>query len=334
MTSAESVTEAPLIAGFDTVLFDLDGVLYAGSEPIPKAAETTGRLRERGTRLAYVTNNAAHPPDAVAGKLTAMGIPAEPTEVVTSAQATAKLLADRLPAGARVLVVGGAGLVDALESYGLAPVFAESDGPVAVAQGFHPTVGWAQLAEGAYAVARGLTWVASNTDRTLPTDRGLAPGNGALIETLRIATGRNPEVAGKPERPLFDQAIARTGAERALVVGDRLDTDIAGASAAGLPSLLVLTGVSRVSDLLAAPPGHRPTYLGSDLDTLCLPYAAPELDGRTARCGGWVVRLRDGAVALDGDGGRDEALRALAAFAWSHADGAGLDFSRIDLAGE
>lgn len=306
----------PLIEAYDTLLFDLDGVVYVGAEAVPGAPERLADLRSAGHRVAYVTNNAARRPDTVAAQLTRLGIDAGPEDIVTSAQAAARLVADQVPAGSPVLVVGGEGLVTALEESGLRPVFASADAPAAVVQGFHPDVGWRLLAEGAYALARDVPWVASNVDRTLPTDDGLAPGNGTLVEVLRMVTGREPVVAGKPGRPLLDEAIRRTGGTRALVIGDRLDTDIEGAYNAGLPSLLVLTGVTTVDDLLSAPPEQRPTYLSSDLGGLFVPHDAPDARADGASCGGWAARLVDGAATLDGGGDRDDAIRALAAACW------------------
>lgn len=326
--------DTPLAQRYSAVLFDLDGVLYAGSRPIPGAPRAVSKLHAAGSTLGFVTNNAARTPVEVAGKLTELGIPATPGQVVTSAQAAARLLADTLPGGSKVLVVGGAGLIEAVTGRGLRPVFAVADEPAAVVQGFHPDLGWRDLAEGAYAVTRGAVWVASNTDRTLPTDEGFAPGNGALVEAIRMATGRSPRVAGKPERPVFDEALGRVGSapEAALVIGDRLDTDIAGARNAGLDSLLVLSGVTRVHDLLIAPVGHRPDYIASDLSAIFEPYRAPAADGGRIRCGDWLVDVSGDRVRLDGGGPVDEAIRALAAYAWWHADPNALDFGAVDIA--
>jgi glycerol 3-phosphatase-2 len=253
---------------YDVALLDLDGVIYVGSEPVDHAVAALARARAVGMRLAFVTNNAARRPEAVAEQLTGLGVSASADEVVTSAQAAVRLLADLLPAGARVLVVGGDGLKAALVERGLTPVARADDDPAAVVSGFHPDVGWRLLAEGAYAVAAGLPWVASNVDPTIPMPRGNAPGNGALVEAIRLATGREPIVAGKPEPPIHHEAILRTAARHPLVVGDRLDTDIAGAVRSGTDSLLVLTGVSGAADLVAAPPASRPTFVARDLRAL------------------------------------------------------------------
>lgn len=215
----------PLALRYDAALLDLDGVVYVGAAAVPGAPEALARARAAGMRLAFVTNNAARTPHAVAAQLSALGVPTEPTEVVTSAQAAARVVAGLVPPGSTVLVVGGEGLAVALRERGLRPTSSMEDSPRAVVQGYHPTVGWRLLAEGAFAVQAALPWVASNTDRTIPTARGPAPGNGTLVEVIRMATGADPLVAGKPERALHSESIERVGARRPLVVGDRLDTD-------------------------------------------------------------------------------------------------------------
>ncbi|WP_020577475.1 HAD-IIA family hydrolase [Actinopolymorpha alba] len=319
----------PLAEIHDTALFDLDGVIYVGTRAVPRAPEMLARARQHGLRVAFVTNNSSRTPAAVADHLVQVGVPATVEEVVSSAQAAAGLVAERVPEGSRVLVVGGDGLVAALGERGLVPVYSAAQAPAAVIQGFHPDVGWRQLAEGAYALANDLPWIASNVDVTLPTDGGLAPGNGALVEVIRLATGKDPIVAGKPAPPLFHEAVARTHGKRPVVVGDRLDTDIQGAHASGMPSLVVLTGVTGLAELVAAPPNQRPTYLAHDLTGLFQPHPAPGVDGTSATCGGWKAELRSapgGArVVLDGDGDPLDGARALLAAVWAQPDPASVD---------
>ncbi|MDK0518700.1 HAD hydrolase-like protein [Streptomyces sp. ML-6] len=317
-----------LYEAYDTALLDLDGVVYAGGRAIVHAVDSLGTARDGGMHLAYVTNNALRTPAAVAEHLTELGIPAEPTDVITSAQAVARLMADQLPAGARVLVVGGEGLRVALRERGLVPVEYADDEPVAVAQGYGgPDMAWGRFAEAAYAIARGAVWFASNTDLTIPGARGIAPGNGAAVEVVRIATGAEPQVAGKPLPPMHRETVLRTGAERPLVVGDRLDTDIEGAFNGGVDSLLVLTGVTDAAQLVAAGPRHRPTYVDADLRGLLT--AQPEVTetGRGFVCGDWTASARGDELVLEGDGDALDGLRALCGAAWSHAgDGScGLD---------
>ena len=326
-----AASEQSLVETYDTGLFDLDGVVYVGSHAVPGVPAMVKRARDSGLRICFVTNNASRPPAAVVEHLGRVGVPATVDDVVTSAQAAASLLSDRVPAGSRVLVVGGDGLHAALLERGFVPVARAADRPAAVVQGFHPDVGWRQLAEGAYALAADLPWIASNVDRTLPTDGGLAPGNGTLVEVIRLATGRTPLVAGKPAAPLFAEAVARSGGHRPLVVGDRLDTDIEGAHSAGLPSLLVLTGVTQMRDLLLAPPNQRPTYLANDLGGLFTAHPSPVPVDGGARCNGWTATLHTDAagqhpsVVLSGDGDALDGARATLAAVWAAPDPAAVD---------
>lgn len=319
MTVGPLGSQEPLVGRHDAVFLDLDGVLYVGPRAVPGAASVMEELRRRSVPVAFLTNNASRTPDAVAEHLLGMGILAAAEEVVTSAQAAAGQLAADLPPGSRVLVIGGAGLRQAVVERGLSCVDRASDEPVAVVQGFDAGVGWRHLAEGAYAVAAGVPWYASNLDRTIPTADGVAPGNGALIDVVAQVTGRRPgTVAGKPHRALYDAAVARTAASRALMVGDRLDTDIEFANRVGLDSLLVLTGVTGLSELLRAGEAQRPTYVSSNLrDGLLEPHAPVVRDGGTWTCGGWTVRSREEELVLAGGGGQADAVRALCAAGWT-----------------
>lgn len=327
--SAVALSEA-----YDTALLDLDGVVYAGGEAIAHAVDALTVARAGGMHLAYVTNNALRTPDAVAGHLTELGVPAEAGDVITSAQAVARLIADDVPAGSPVLVVGGEGLRVALRERGLEPVdSADVPGLAAVVQGYGgPDMPWARFAEAGYAVARGVPWYASNTDLTIPGARGIGPGNGAAVEVVRIATGGvvEPKVAGKPLPPMHRETVLRTGARRPLVVGDRLDTDIEGAFNGGVDSLLVFTGVTDVAQLLAAVPEHRPTYVSADLRGLLVGQPEVVETGGAFACGGWRASVSGGALLLEGAGAAGEpgaldvmdGVRALCGAAWSEA-GAG-----------
>ncbi|MFF0415541.1 HAD-IIA family hydrolase [Kitasatospora sp. NPDC004745] len=321
--TAPGGSDRPLTEAYDTALLDLDGVVYAGPNAVEHAVEALDAARTAGMRLAYVTNNASRPPRVVAAHLTELGVPAEPGDVINSAQAAARLVAEKVPAGAKVLVVGGAGLEEALAERGLVAVRSLDEQPLAVVQGYDPSVGWAQLAEASYAVQQGLPWVASNTDLTVPTARGIAPGNGTLVAAVRAAAGVDPEVAGKPLPPMHRETVLRTGARRPLVVGDRLDTDIEGAFNGGVDSLLVFTGVTTPAQLLAAPVEHRPTYLAADLRGLLEPHPAVGREDGGAGCGGWVATAGDGVLRLSGGGDRWDGLRALCAAAWAALDADG-----------
>jgi glycerol-1-phosphatase len=324
--------DEPLATHYDVALLDLDGVVYVGPDAVPGVPDALAAVRRAGMRLAYVTNNAARTPESVAEHLSSLGVAARADEVITSAQAAAHYLADRLPAGAPVLVVGTTGLFAALRERGLTPVDSADEHPQAVVQGYSPELDWHQLAEGAVAIRAGATWIATNLDPTVPSRRGPLPGNGSLVAALRTATGVTPISTGKPDPTMHRESVERSGAERPIVVGDRLDTDIEGATRVGCPSLLVLTGVTTAADLLAAPPQLRPDYLGCDAGALLRTHPEPALTEGGARCGPWQVRVTgEGRRVLqlssvDGDrvaqSGADELdpLRALCAAAWVAQD--------------
>src|SRR6201985_607799 len=295
-------SKEPLCTAYDVALLDLDGVVYLGGTAIPGAAEALRKAAAAGMRLTYGPNNACRTPAAIAALLTSFGAPASPEDVVTSAQAAARLLAERLPAGAAVLVIGGSGLRMAVRERGLRPVSTAAERPRAVVQGYSPDVSYSMLAEGGLAVAAGALFVASNGDLTLPSRRGRQPGNGALIQVVATPPGVQRLVAGKPEPPLHHESVLRTGARHPLVVGDRLDTDIEGAHPAGTDSLLVLTRVTGPAEAVLAAPPQPPTYRPEDLAGLLEPHPEiEEKDGGYA-CGGWTACAGDGGLDLTGHG--------------------------------
>jgi glycerol-1-phosphatase len=310
--------EGPLCEAYDAALYDLDGVLYLGSGPIGHAAASVAAARAAGMRTAFVTNNASRRPAAVAELLTGLGIPAEATDVVTSAQAATRLLRERLAAGAQVLVVGAAGLAEEVELAGFAAVRVAGPEVAAVVQGYDPGTGWGALAEGCVALLSGALWVATNTDNTLPSPRGPLPGNGAMVAALQVATGCEPLVAGKPEPALHLESVARVGAVRPLVIGDRLDTDVLGAVRGGADSLLVLTGVVDVRTAISAPRGMRPTFVATDLRGLLAAQPPVEMGESTASCADSRADYDGGTVRVRGSG--TTALRAACALAWACAD--------------
>jgi glycerol-1-phosphatase len=314
-------TPLAIVDSYDAVLFDLDGVIYLGPVAVPGAAQGIAELRERGTKIGFVTNNAARPPVTVADHLVELGIPATAADVVTSAQAAAHLLINRFGAGARILAVGGEGVTVALSEVGLVPVHSADEHPVAVIQGYGFDLKWQELNEAAVAIHRGAHWVATNIDPTRPTERGLVPGNGAAVAAVQLAVQALPEVAGKPYRPLLDDTVGRLGAQHPLFVGDRLDTDIAGASNAGLDSMLVLSGSHRAEQLISATPGERPTFVGKDLRALLRPRLALDQSGGDFRCGTASASTVDGKLTVHRNGSTDiEAIWAAAHAAWWAAD--------------
>lgn len=319
--SRSSAGRTPL-DGVDVVLADLDGVVYTGPDAIPHAVESLNQAAAGGVRLGYITNNASRTDAAVAEQLSGFGLHVAPEDVVTSPQAAIRLLAGLVPAGSKILVVGGEGLTSVVEEAGFTVVTSADDEPAAVIQGFAPEVGWKQLAEASFALAggdEGIPWVATNTDWTIPVKRGIAPGNGTLVSAVHTAVGRLPVVAGKPEVAIFDEARARFGAKHPIFIGDRLDTDVQGANRAGIDSVLVLTGIDRAKQLLAAVPEQRPTFILEDLRGLHEPYPDVESGrGGATVVRGAAVRVNGTAVEIvrDGDSGVD-LLRAACHAIWN-----------------
>jgi glycerol 3-phosphatase-2 len=273
--------------------------------------------------LAFVTNNAARPPETVGAHLRELGVEAQDDDVVTSAQAAARLLADQLEEGSAVFLIGGPGLEQALVERGLRPVTEAGDDVAGVAQGYGPDMPWSQVVRGAILVASGLPWVVSNTDMTIPTATGVGPGNGTLVRLVAEYAGREPVVAGKPMSPLFEETLTRVGGERPLVVGDRLDTDIEGAVTMGWDSLLVLTGVTGLEELVNAAEHERPTFVAPDLSALARPQAAPEHSGGSTSLGGWTASVQQGRLVLEGGGDVEDWWCVVADAAWRHLDETG-----------
>lgn len=275
-------------------ILDLDGVVYIGADAVPHAIDSLNAAADRGVRLAAATNNANRPAADVAQHLVDLGLRIAAADVVTSAQAAAAELARALPAGAEVLAVGGPGVAWALESVGLRPLRASADLEIAddvarraaaVMMGYGPAVAWHDLAAASWAILRGVPWMATNTDSTVPTKFGRAPGNGSLVRALMHATGVQPQVAGKPQRALFETTIAEIGSRDVLVIGDRFDTDIDGAVACGLDSMLVLTGVHGLAELAEQPIERWPQFVVQDLRSLAAEMVAVEIDGGTVSVG-------------------------------------------------
>ena len=328
-------SDGPLCETYDLALLDLDGVVYIGPDAVPGAPLHLTEAARSGMHLAYVTNNASRPPGVVARHLRALGLPVQDHDVVTSAQAAARVLAESLPRGAKVFVIGGTGLFEALADLGLEPVQDIDVDPDAVVSGYHPDLLWKIVIDGAILVRRGLPWVASNTDLTVPTPHGRGPGNGVLVEAVARYAGREPVVAGKPQPPLFEETLRRCGGSHPLVVGDRLDTDIAGATNTGFDSLLVMTGVCGLPELVAAAPGQRPTYISADLAGLRSAHPVPELNGAGGTLDGCTAWVEDGALRVTGAPRPDDWWRLVAAVAWQHLDRTGqpVDVSALSAPG-
>jgi glycerol-1-phosphatase len=308
-----------LASQHDCLLCDLDGTLFRGAQPTAGAIETLAAVN---TRILFITNNASRGASEVAAHLRELGFRAKAEDVVTSAQTAARLLAEDLASDSAVLVVGTDALAGEVATVGLRPVRQWADDPVAVVQGHSEHTCWSNLAEAALAIQGGALWVAANVDVTLPSERGLLPGNGAMVAALRAATDAEPRVAGKPQPALFRDALSRGDFEAPLVIGDRMDTDIAGANAAELPSILVLTGVSTATDAIFAPVQQRATYLANDVRAL--------LDSsdllRVAAQPGWHVAVGSAEIivtASHNDNAPADGLpviRAVADAVWKETD--------------
>ncbi|MDO5661957.1 MAG: HAD-IIA family hydrolase [Brachybacterium sp.] len=312
--------DASLLVRYDALLLDLDGTVMHGGAPIPGAADGIRTARAAGAGIAFVTNNASRTPQQVVEHLAGVDVEAAVEEIVTSPQIAAGLLADQLENAAEVLVIGSDGLAEEIARVDLSPVREAGSGVAAVVQGFSPDLDWARLAEAAYALADpAVRWMATNTDATLPTERGMAPGNGSLVAAVAHATGRTPDVAGKPQPGMFHGAAERLASRRPLVVGDRLDTDIEGAGRAEMDSLLVLTGVNSVLDALHAEPLQRPTWIQADMTTLDRGVTDIAVHGTDARCGRASARFQDGDIHLDGDPDSLQSIHAALALVRRHA---------------
>jgi len=301
-----------LVDACDVVLLDLDGTVWSGGTALPNAVETIDGL---DVPAVYITNNAYRGPGEVAELLHGLGIRAEPGDVLTSAQAALSMAREHIEPGAKLLVLGSESFRSLAREAGYEVVASAEDEPRAVLHGHSPDTGWRELSEAALAIQRGADYFASNLDTSLPTERGLLVGNGSMVAAVTSATGVTPKAAGKPEAAMYIQATRTAGASRPLAVGDRLDTDIAGAVAARIPSLHVLTGVSGPLALLEAPKEQRPAFIGEDLSALRMDAAelAPGPQG------GFTARVDKGDLIL-GRGTADatpvQALRTALQVAW------------------
>jgi HAD superfamily hydrolase (TIGR01450 family) len=246
---------SPLAASYDHLLLDLDGCLWVGDSPTPGAAEAVAEARRAGRRLAFLTNDAGRSGEDLVQKLWSLGFQASLDEVVTVGGALQHLLAQDHASGSAV-VVGGDVLVRHVSDAGLRIVngtdlVARAEVVIVAA---HEGLTYAELREATQAVLRGARLIGAHRDRTFPMADGPWPSSGAVLAAVEYATGKAGEAVGKPEPQLFRTAIDRLGRGRALVVGDRVESDVQGAHAAGLDAALVLTGVSSREEAEAADP--------------------------------------------------------------------------------
>jgi HAD superfamily hydrolase (TIGR01450 family) len=317
VNSAETVADK-LWGQYDTLLADLDGVVYEGARAIPHAVESINTLQASGLAVGYVTNNSSRTPETISAQLNAFGLHTSANQIIGSAQTGTELLSTMVAPGSKILVVGGDGLRSRVASAGFVVVDSADEKPAGVIQGFAPDVAWKNLAEAAFAIQAGAKWVATNSDWTLPQERGLAPGNGTLVSAVHTAVGQLPVVAGKPEPAIFRTALREFGSQAALFVGDRIDTDITGANRAGVDSALVMTGVSTRKELLGIKAEGRPKFILGNLSELLCDYVSPKQTKRGYSCGGAEVELLANKVMVThGDAKSLDALKAACAVIWS-----------------
>jgi 4-nitrophenyl phosphatase len=261
------MTTHAILSSARAFLLDGDGVLYRGLEPLPGAQSFIDTLNASGTPYLLLTNNAALTPQQLAAKMVPMRIAIDAEHIFTSAQATTLWLQERYPAGTRVLVVGEDGLRVALANGGFALVGDHRQAELVVA-GLDRTATYAKLAEATLAIGRGCPFIGSNPDLSIPTERGVEPGAGAVLAFLQAATGVTPPMIGKPAAPFFHQAMARLGVQpdETVMVGDRYETDILGGHNAGIRTAAVLTGITSAAEFAAADP--PPTWVFEDLQAL------------------------------------------------------------------
>jgi HAD superfamily hydrolase (TIGR01450 family) len=266
---------SPLLAGYDQVILDLDGTVYIGDEPTPRAAQAISALREAGFGIAFVTNDGRRAPEEYVRKLWSLGCTAAVEEVVSVGAAIQHFLAER-PAGTGAFVIGSPAIFRHVADAGhriLNGTRREEAADVVVVVG-HDELSYAELRTATRAVLSGAGMVAGGRDRTFPADGGPCPGSGAFVAALEYATGQSARSVGKPDPQMFRTAQDRLGPGRPLVIGDRLDSDLAGATAAGLDGAIVLTGVSSSADAESATE-PAPVAIAPDLGTLVLSSPSP-----------------------------------------------------------
>ncbi|MFZ5857600.1 MAG: HAD-IIA family hydrolase [Chloroflexota bacterium] len=258
-----------MLTTIKSLIIDMDGVLWRDDTPIGDLPKIFQRIRERGWKFVFATNNGTRTPAQYVEKLSTFGVIVEPWQVITSALGTAEMLKREIPSGARVFVIGGEGVKIALREQGFDVLTVETaERAQAFVMGVDREISFAKMSEAALLVRRGVPFYATNPDKTFPTPRGEIPGAGAWISVITTTTGVEPIYAGKPYPFMMEMALERLGTkkEEALVIGDRLETDIAAGQAVGCPTALVLSGVSTRERAEAWSP--RPSLIVQDLEAL------------------------------------------------------------------
>lgn len=236
------------LSGIKGLILDMDGVLWKDTEPIVNISSVFYKIREQGWKVILATNNATRTVDQYIEIVQDFGVVLKPWQVINSAQATAKYLSDRFPNGGKVFVIGEHGLIRSLGEYGFES--SGDDDVLAVVVGMDRSLTYQKLSQATLLIRRGIPFIGTNPDRSFPTPKGLIPGTGALLATLEVASDVKPTIIGKPSPTINQQALERLGTIPAetLVVGDRLETDIAGGQKTGCPTALVLSGVTTLEE--------------------------------------------------------------------------------------
>lgn len=236
-----------LPSNIKALILDMDGVIWKGDAPIGDLPATFNRIRERGLKFVFATNNGTKTPEDYQLKLRELGVEVEPWQIVTSALGIAFMLAQKYPRGTKIFMIGEDGIRVALEEKGF-EILSTDDAPQAqiFVMGIDRTINFMKVAEATLLVRAGIPFYTTNTDKTFPTPRGEIPGSGSWLSVITSATGVEPIIAGKPFPFLMELSLERLGTtkEETLVVGDRLETDIAAGQSVGCPTALVLSGVS------------------------------------------------------------------------------------------
>ena len=258
----------PLADRYDGLLVDLDGVVWIGREPVPGSPEALRELIEAGKRIVFVTNNPGRPPSAYAERLRELGVEVDPEQIVTAGMVAARLAGAAAGPGGSAFVIGATALKEMVAATGARVLEGEEawEAEVVVVSG-HRGFDYAELLAAKRALDRGAALFATSHDPTMPFPGGEVPGTGAVLAAVETASGRRAEIAGKPERHLFEMAIEAIGGEgRLAMVGDRVSSDIKGGRDAGLETILVLSGTTSKEEAEAAAPA--PDHVVADLSGL------------------------------------------------------------------
>jgi 4-nitrophenyl phosphatase len=253
------------------LILDMDGVLWKDEDPIIDIPGVFARFSELGLKVSLATNNATKTIDEFRLKIKGFGVELDPKQIVNSSQSAGYYLHEKNPDGGAVFVVGETGLIDTLAEYGFKAIECPKyENILAVVAGLDRTLTFEKVRRATMLIRQGVPFIGTNPDRTFPTPEGLIPGAGSILALLETATDVSPVITGKPAPTLFQLALSRMGLEphETLVVGDRLDTDIAGGQAVGCVTAVVLSGVSTMQDIQAWHPA--PDIVAPDLSALVI----------------------------------------------------------------